>query len=68
MMTAEELQKIWAEKMRSVSWDGQWSTVRAEENGCKHESAEYVGFTQRYAYCKKCDAKDYGAGWEGEPR
>lgn len=25
---------------------------------CKHEWVEYIGFTDRYNYCTKCDLKD----------
>lgn len=47
--------------------NGQWYIVEPGEvkkrkgiiihDPCSHEWKQYVGFTQRYEYCGKCDAK-----------
>lgn len=29
--------------------------------GCQHEWKEYVGLVEKYNYCTKCDAKDFGS-------
>lgn len=40
---------------------GEWvhTDITGATLGCNHEWKEYVGFTQKYNYCIKCDEKNY---------
>jgi hypothetical protein len=57
-----------------ASW-GQWNEILTRwnnglipkdpaESSCEHEAREYVGFTERYDFCLKCDAKFIGGKWK----
>lgn len=32
--------------------------------GCQHEVKEYIGFSEQYEYCSKCDAKKIAGEWQ----
>jgi hypothetical protein len=39
------------------------SNTPALSDKCDHEFKEYIGFTERYFYCKYCDAKSRDGIW-----
>ncbi len=39
------------------SWDNPFGDS-SKPKECEHEWKQYVGFTETYTYCKKCDKKE----------
>lgn len=52
-------------QMSEYNWTDEWfnvniipsSTDDKKNKLCLHDWKEYIGFTERYWYCEKCDAK-----------
>ena len=44
-------------------WKQQLNLKTPSEAGCEHEAREYMGFTERYNFCLKCDAKLIDGNW-----
>jgi hypothetical protein len=40
------------------------SKRQALSYGCQHDIREYIGFSEQYEYCIKCDAKKVDGDWQ----
>lgn len=49
-------------------WKQQLNRGPAISFGCEHEPREYIGFTDCYDFCLKCDAKLIDGNWVQKPR
>jgi hypothetical protein len=57
-MTRVEFDKFMNEHEVSYDFYLNGYTYWKKQTKCNHEWVEYIGFTERYDYCKKCDLKD----------
>lgn len=44
-------------------WAKQLYANTETQEGCMHEPKEYIGFTEKYEFCLKCDAKYIDGTW-----
>ena len=49
-------------------WKQQMNRGPSISFGSEHEPQEYIGFTDRYDFCLKCDAKLVDGHWVLKPR
>lgn len=57
-ISIDEILQRWAKQL--------YANVDPQE-GCVHEPKEYIGFTEKYEFCLKCDAKYIDGIWR-QPR
>lgn len=48
-------------------WSKQLNDKARLTEGCQHEAKEYLGFTDKYDFCIKCDAKFLDGKWREAP-
>lgn len=49
----DRILKLWADSQQNSS----------ESHGCLHETKYYIGFSEEYEFCTKCDAKKINGLW-----
>jgi hypothetical protein len=58
MIDINELLKQWQKDLEEL-----YAKTPINPEVCDHEFKEYVGFTERYFFCCKCDAKSRDGIW-----
>ena len=44
--------------------DSLFKEYDAIASGCQHETQTYIGFSEQYEFCIKCDAKKINGQWK----
>ena len=57
-MTDEQLVEVLSAWRKSL--EAELDGVLIEDGQCRHEFQEYIGFSESYHYCIKCDTKQSG--------
>jgi hypothetical protein len=55
MQELDRILKLWA--------DSYQPNMDADLTGCHHDSKVYIGFSEEYEYCTKCDSKKIAGEW-----